>query len=290
MSLIGVNIARFERLRRFVEERWGQRNPERAGQLTNFLRQRYLVEFGDVKVKGRRRLSAYSAVKAGSVRRRYLSACVDAGARSLRLRSYTEVIAQEAGRKRRAENRRVEGRHQFLRYLDLQEVHDDQAEIDLWSLARFAVGVSDSNRREMLFFTDLDRPEAPIVLAHEWPPWDQEDGPERTPGAIQLTLADAYWWCTSGRIAWFDGKWHPLTDEIGRPIRDAEGRPPFLTAYPGPDPGRIEAWRRGADMATWKQGLFPRPAKPRWDREEQTLWFGTVLCRKYKRRAKNQSQ
>ncbi|HMB03758.1 MAG TPA: hypothetical protein VKP69_08460, partial [Isosphaeraceae bacterium] len=247
---VGVNVSRWGRLRQFVERRWGERNPDRANRLEQLLRNRY-----------------------GERKRR---------------RTYSEIVAQEAGRKRRAEDRKVEGRHQFLRYRDLQEVHDDQAEIDLGSLARIAVGVKGANRHEQLFFTDLAQPESLMVLAHKRPPWDQEDGPEQTPGAIQLTLADAYWWCTSGLIAWFDGKWHPLTDEQGQDIRDAEGRPPFLKAYPGPDPGRIGAWRRGADMAAWEQthaAATPPPEPPEHDMKPEVRlsspgYLGLILDEK----------
>lgn len=192
MGLVGFNVTRFEHLRRLVAQRWGERDPDRVARLTDLLRQRYLVAFGDDAQAGDDYDDGAAPLAGGFLRRR----------------SYSEIVGQASGRRRRAEGRRAVGRQQFLEYLDLQ---GKWAEIDLSRLTRIAVGTSDANQNELLFFGGETRPEDDpiLVLAHGPRPGDPDDGPERRPPAIQLTRTEAYWWTTSGRITWSDGSGRP---------------------------------------------------------------------------------
>jgi hypothetical protein len=246
---------RYHRLIAFVEERWGRLVPDPAGYLRCLIRERYIDQFPW------RRVCDY-----GEDTRR-------------RNRSDSEIIAQEASREKRAKQRRAENRYQFLRDADTG------AGIDLRRASRLAEGVSDSNRYELLFFDDHTRPEALMILAYIPPHWDRDAGPARTPGAIQLTGTEAYWWCTTGCIEWYERSgeaWRPLADQAGRPISDADGRPKHLSVYPGPDTGRIARWRRGEPVLG--------SAKPRWDKSDGKgrLFFGEILCRTYTKLKGNQ--
>src|SRR4051812_48149281 len=51
MPVTGTNVKRFERLLRYIELRWGDRDPGLVERLNRLLRIRYLVEFGDAGVE-----------------------------------------------------------------------------------------------------------------------------------------------------------------------------------------------------------------------------------------------
>jgi hypothetical protein len=148
---------------------------------------------------------------------------------------------------KRAQEKRLEQRFQFLPYLDLEGT---EKEIDLERLERTGEGASGSNRHEKLFFSSDTDPEAPIILAYLPPGRDgnqsvkRKQSMRRKPTTFQITALEAYWWTTTGGIEWFGRRFQPLKDEQRNDIRNAKGRPGFLLSYPGPNTGRIAAWRR----------------------------------------------
>jgi hypothetical protein len=204
---VGPEEKRYLRLLGCIEQRWQGRDPARFDYLKGLLDERYISTEGALRC---------------------------------RARTCQEVLQQEWGRLRRSRMRRSERRERFLAYVSLA---GDEGEIDLEHLDRIGIGMGISNRDEWLLFSfEHSHADRPLMVLFAGGPFEDGSLSRRPP--IEIGLADAYWWCTTGEIHWFDGAAHELRDEHGYALTNYDGCRELLP-FSGPSTGRIEAWRKG---------------------------------------------